>query len=576
MKNIKKILTGTIVSALSITAIGCGVNTQLTKKYDSTSEITSRAYVYDNKSPEKLGKIVETSNVSAYNSLNKKSKKKDAVISTANNFSFLNNNISELEIENAISKPSDVNSFNVFVLSDIPFITMTSDDNNSNYLFNIRFTSNSNLFNNRENKEKLNELSLKKSILMLYTNEIYNENVTFSNEDKIAISNHLNTLKNGVNSNLSNELSENKFNLKNNFRPTPTTSYSNENTLNSDIDLKIQAIDSIISIIENNLINSSCYYNSKLTDTLNNINSNSNEALENTDITNNSTNKEIAKIISNSLKMSQNSQKSQEFSKKQLNNSQTENLNNKSINTTQNNINTRNTGKSNNISSTNNLNKSTTTNTTKQSTNSNNISYNKENNNLNNNEKLSNNNLVNNSSFNKNTLNNQNLTVQNNNINENNQNLNQLTQPSNIMNNNQNNSYDIETNNLNNSMVNNSNRNMRNNRRNTSNNQNNGLINNKTNTSLNNNINPNNNHNLTTQVESNKKHKNISNNQSLNTNQAQQNDKNNIDSQSINNNILRFNNNFENEQPNYIASAYAPAENKAIRVPYKSADNMKI
>ena len=151
MKNIKKILTGTLISAISLTAIGCSSNNNnLAKNIDKSmadfvSSINSLDYVDTNKpTTDKIGKIVETNaNISNYNFADKKQSNKRTITSTGNTISFFNDNVSEAEIENTITRPTErLGDFNLFVLSDVPFITMTSDDNQTSLTLNVKFSTN--------------------------------------------------------------------------------------------------------------------------------------------------------------------------------------------------------------------------------------------------------------------------------------------------------------------------------------------------------------------------------------------------------------------------------------------------
>ena len=78
MKNIKKLITGTLVSALSITTLGCCSNLSFEKNLKNSNNFVSNALNYDKTkndiSPEKIGKIIETSATTYGNkSKNKKS-----------------------------------------------------------------------------------------------------------------------------------------------------------------------------------------------------------------------------------------------------------------------------------------------------------------------------------------------------------------------------------------------------------------------------------------------------------------------------------------------------------------------
>ena len=341
MKNFKKILTGTLVSVVSATAIGCTTNTNnLAKNIDRSmaefvSSINKLDYVDTNsKSSEKIGKIVETSVASPYDNRTKDIKKRK-ITSTGNTISFLNDNVSEAEIENTITRPSERNNdFNLFVLSDIPFVTLTSEDAPTDFSFCVKFSTNKIEIASSEIDSKINLLILKRSMLMIYVNEIYSGRVNLSNESKTAINAYVNVLKentsflNGNRGMVKNQLglaSDLVKNEKNNDLVNYYIIKSGEALENraSKLDTSISAIDSIIQIIENNLLPSSNYYNSKLSNTYNDLINNI-KSSENTDgeITQNSTNKEIADKISSSLN----------FTKEQLSDSLSENNNSNQIN----------------------------------------------------------------------------------------------------------------------------------------------------------------------------------------------------------------------------------------------------
>lgn len=343
MKNFKKILTGTLVSVVSATAIGCTTNTNnLAKNIDRSmaefvSSINKLDYVDTNsKSSEKIGKIIETSVASPYDNRTKDIKKRK-ITSTGNTISFLNDNVSEAEIENTITRPSERNNdFNLFVLSDIPFVTLTSEDTPTDFSFCVKFSTNKIESTSSEIDSKINLLILKRSMLMIYVNEIYSGRVNLSNESKTAINAYVNVLKentsflNGNRGMVKNQLglaSDLVKNEKNNDLVNYYIIKSGEALENraSKLDTSISAIDSIIQIIENNLLPSSNYYNSKLSNTYNDLINNI-KSSENTDgeITQNSTNKEIADKISSSLN----------FTKEQLNDSLIENNNSNQLNNT--------------------------------------------------------------------------------------------------------------------------------------------------------------------------------------------------------------------------------------------------
>ena len=334
MKKFKKILAGTLVSMVSVTAIGCASNTnKLAKNIDKSmadfvSSINNLDYVDTTKSSsEKIGKIVETNAIIPFNNNNfEKKDKKRAITSTGNTISFLNNNISEVEIENTITRPSDRSGdFDLFVLSDIPFVTMTSDDSSADFSICVKFSTNKIEQASTEIDTKINTLILKRSILMIYVNEIYNNKVNLTDESKVAINAYVNVLKentsflNGNRGMVKNQLglaSDLAKSEKNNDLVNYYIIKSGEALENrvSKLDTSISAIDSIIQIIENNLAPSSTYYSNKLSSTYNDIinNINASEKSDN-DINASSTNKEIADKISSSLN----------FTKEQISNSLT-------------------------------------------------------------------------------------------------------------------------------------------------------------------------------------------------------------------------------------------------------------
>lgn len=313
MKNkIKKIITTTVISAVSLTAIGCGTNNnKLAKNIDKSMEnfvssINNLDYVETSSakapSSKNIGKIVETS-ASENNNMK--------IRATGNHIQFLNNNISEAEIENTITIPSErTDNFNLFVLSSTPFVTLTSDDNNLN--INVKFSTNQIAETSDEIENKINSLILKRSILMIYVNEIYNGNVNLSNENKLAINAYVNVIKENTSF-----LNGNRGMVKNQLSLASdlATSEQNENLINyyiiksgealetraSKLDSTISAIDSIISIIEANLTNSSTYYQSNLSGTYNNLVTNTSNIETVDEITETSSNQEIAGKIACTL-----------------------------------------------------------------------------------------------------------------------------------------------------------------------------------------------------------------------------------------------------------------------------------
>lgn len=320
---IKKILTSTILSAVSITAIGCSSgNTKLAKNIDNgmaefVSSINKLDYVDTSSSTHnnnKIGKIVETST-------NDKFDKSFAKIKTeGNQTQFFNNQISELEIENTITRPEERDdNFKLFVLSESPYISLTSDDNVANMNINIKFSTDKIEKVSDNISSKINKLILKRSILMIYVNELYNNNVNLTNEDKVAINAYVNVIKENASYLKGNRgMVKNQLNLANNL----VEKESNENLINyyiiksgealetrsSKIDSTISAIDSIIEIIENNLTTSSPYYDVNLNDKYDEIieNIDNSSVGKDIEIDENSSNIDIADSIIFSLNVNKN------------------------------------------------------------------------------------------------------------------------------------------------------------------------------------------------------------------------------------------------------------------------------
>ena len=260
---VKKIITATIVSAMSLTALGVGVKTQnndnnnekIIQNYTFRKDFEKTSAITPNKN---IGKIVETStdNQIKYYTNDKQ-------------IQFLNNDIKEAEIENNITLPQNYDRFNLFVLSTTPFVSFSNNNDNDEFKINVRFNTDKTIETqqsslNYEDKEKLNTYNLKRSILLIYANEIYNNNVNFSNETKNEINTHIETL-----------------------------STSTENKTIS-LDAKIDAINSIISIIENNLTPGSIYYQKNINSNINNLTNNSSIVDK---ISETSTNQDIANKI---------------------------------------------------------------------------------------------------------------------------------------------------------------------------------------------------------------------------------------------------------------------------------------
>ena len=332
-KKIKKILTSTLISAVSITAIGCGTNnSKLASNIDKgmaefVKSINNLDYVETSNTNQKVGKIVETSSTSA------------------SDVNFLNNTISEVNVENSITTPAErTDTFKLFVLSESPYISLTSDDNSASLNMFVKFSTNKIEETSDEIDTKINTLILKRSILTIYVNEIYNGNINISDENRTAINAYVNVIKENASFLKGNRgMVKNQLNLASDLLSTE----SNENLVNyyiiksgealetrsNKIDSTLSAINSIIEILENNLTENSPYYQTKLSSSYDSLISNLN-SLNSSTIT--QENKELADNIASSLNIqnnkkeisSANNTNSQNI---QLNNSNTETLNQNNI-----------------------------------------------------------------------------------------------------------------------------------------------------------------------------------------------------------------------------------------------------
>lgn len=298
--NLKKILTAALISTASLSIIGCATpNTKLAKNIDKgmaefVSSINNLDYVDPTSSTDSsIGKIVETA----------------APTNTISD-EYLTKTLEELDIENSISIPSSrEDNFKLYVLSESPFISFTSDDNGALFNLQLNFSTNKISETSYDINSKINDLILKRSILMIYVNEIYNNRVNLTDENRIAINAYVNVIRENASYLDGNRgMVKNQLTLANDL----LTNSSNNNLVNyyiiksgealetrsSKIDSSISAIDSIIDIIESNLTSSSVYYNTNLSTTYEDIITN----IKNNSMTTASAeNKELADNISNSL-----------------------------------------------------------------------------------------------------------------------------------------------------------------------------------------------------------------------------------------------------------------------------------
>ena len=290
-KKIKKIMATSLLAMTATTAIGCATsNTKTAQKInngvnDFVSSINKLDYVDTNKTNSTLGKIV----------------------SAATQTNFLSKVSSTANIENTITKPTDrTDNFKLYVLSDSPYVTLSSDDNTMS--LSVQFSTEKIENVSDDINEKINKLILKRAILMVYVNEIYNGNVNLTEDSRKAINAYVNVIKENASFlNGNRGMVKNQLDMASNL----ISKQNQDNIINyyiiksgealeirsNKIDSTISAIDSIISILETNLTSSSCYYQNSLSNAYNNMITN----LEKSNLTNE--NSKLAKEIAESINL---------------------------------------------------------------------------------------------------------------------------------------------------------------------------------------------------------------------------------------------------------------------------------
>lgn len=241
-KNFKKIAITTVLSVASLSAIGCGQTNKISNKNltQYTNEASSNLKNYANKkeantSQNQLGKIVSAA---AYN--------EQKYISPKQTSSSIENSISS-------QSPNEF-GFRLYILSNMPFTNITTEDSTLNNTNQATQTPN----------EQMNELNLKRSVLMIYVNEIQNGNVNLTQENKDEINRQIEII-----------------NQNNVFKNSESTTYNlprNSQNQNENISSTISAVDSILNIIETNLTSSSKYYQTNLSQNYGSFVSNTNES----------------------------------------------------------------------------------------------------------------------------------------------------------------------------------------------------------------------------------------------------------------------------------------------------------
>lgn len=291
-KNLKKIMVTTMFSVASLSAIGVGQPNKLMSKNNNKpiNEISSKTDSKETQQSSNLGKIISAS---AYNDRQ-----------------YISPKLQSNSIEENISNQTNTESgFKLFILSNIPFVNISTDENNTTQKTTRQTQTNELNFNN--------ELNLKRSILMVYVNEIKNGNVNLSETDRNEINKHIET----INQNKSFE----------NYQTYNLSKTTNSNST-------IYAIDSIIKIVEDNLSPTSKFYNSDFSKNYGNFTNTQ------ANISNPNDNISIAQNIANALKMNINTNLN-------LNNNQPSINQNDNISTLEENyLNNKNTQNSSNIS----------------------------------------------------------------------------------------------------------------------------------------------------------------------------------------------------------------------------------
>lgn len=314
-KKIKKIMMTTFVSVASLTAIGCGAtNTTLAKNINKgmdefVSSINNLDYVdTSSKADTNIGKIVSASAYSEQKYI----------------APYTNSTV----VENTITRPSErSDNFKLYVLSETPYVTLTSDDSSTSMNLSMHFSTEKIENTSDEISEKINELILKRSILMIYANEIHNGNVNLSEQNKTAINAYVNVIKENASFLKGNKgIVKNQLNLASDLLNTNNS----DNLVNyyiiksgealeirsNKIDSTISAIDSIIDIVEQNLSPSSAYYQTNLSDKYDSLLTQNNQTQTET----NSENSILAKSIRDSLAFSSQTQQAQNNKTTQENN----------------------------------------------------------------------------------------------------------------------------------------------------------------------------------------------------------------------------------------------------------------
>ena len=187
MKNkIKKILTTSLVSAMTITTLSAGASKLLCPEHNELANAnhiqnenvaTIQETISNNTNKNKIGKIVETS-VFENDGFN--------TYTRPNGATYLNNTSDTQTSSNTLN--SNENSMSLFVLSESPYIELSNDNNGSRLSMYINFSKDSFKLNPTSyTQNNDNGYCFKQAILTMYTNELYNGNISLSSDKQTEI-----------------------------------------------------------------------------------------------------------------------------------------------------------------------------------------------------------------------------------------------------------------------------------------------------------------------------------------------------------------------------------------------------
>lgn len=187
MKNkIKKILTTSLVSAMTITTLSAGATKLLCPEHNELANANHiqnenvasiQETISNNTNKNKIGKIVETS-VFENDGFN--------TYTRPNGATYLNNTSDTQTSSNTLN--SNENSMSLFVLSESPYIELSNDNNGSRLSMYINFSKDSFKVNPTSYTQNSDSnYCFKQAILTMYTNELYNGNISLSADKQTEI-----------------------------------------------------------------------------------------------------------------------------------------------------------------------------------------------------------------------------------------------------------------------------------------------------------------------------------------------------------------------------------------------------